>query len=294
MWAHGTGLAQVARAALRPAVEPYSLTCIRSFYFPRKNWYPWRARRVQARKRAVRLKRHIWPRYFDPNEKPIFQPIEAHPTLAFQQKYIRVSVKKMLEYTRLISGKQLEDAIHWIEALSRPNAKPVLDLMKKAREECVERYRWDLARVFLFNAQVHRGFFVKSVKLHIKGKFGMQKSPRSTLLIRLREMPLEEFFHKLYINHDVPKTVAMDMRLALTQRRASPQMEREWLPYLTSTTRFFHRKDLKWLDSTRQFDYYQVRREWIAKYQANQNQAVSEAREARGLPTFDTEGMISS
>lgn len=249
---------------------------------------------MQARKRAVRLKRHIWPRYFDANEKPIFQHVESQPTLAYQQKNIRMSVKKMLEYTTLISGKQLEDAIHWIEALSRPNARPFLDLMKKARAECVERYKWDLARVFLFNAQVHRGFWVKSVKLHIKGKFGIQKAPRSTLLIRIRELPYEEFFHRLYINHDVPKTIAMDMRLALLQRRASPQMEKEWLPYLNSTTRFFHRKELKWLDSTRQFDYYQVRREWIAKYQANLNRASAEAREARGLPAFETEGRLPS
>lgn len=244
------------------------------------------------RKRKVRLKRHVWPRYYDPNEKPIFKPLEAQPTLDFQQKQIRISVKKMLEYTRLISGKQLEDAIHWMEALSRPNARPILNLMKKARAECQDRYRWDLARVFLFNAQVHRGSIVKSVKLHIKGKFGIQRAPRSTLLIRIKEMPHEEFFHRLYINHDVPKTIAMDMRLALMQRRASPQMEREWLPYLTSTTRFFHRKEMKWLDSTRQFDYYQVRREWIAKYQANQNRSLAEAREARGLPAFDAESIM--
>jgi len=78
--------------------------------------------------------------------------------------------------------------------------------------------------------------------------------------------------------------MACDMRLALHEHRVSQDMIKDWAPYLTAHSRFFHRKELKWLDSTRQFDYYEARREWIQRYQANLLRASSEAREARGLP----------
>merc|ERR1719450_929601 len=102
-------------------------------------------------------------------------------------------------------------------------------------------------------------------------------------MIRVRQMPIEEFFHRVFIYNKVPRSVAADMRLALQQGRVSPQMMKDWAPYLCAHSRFWHRKDLKWLDSTRQFDYYEARREWIRRYKANLLRGSAEAREARGL-----------
>ena len=59
--------------------------------------------------------------------------------------------------------------------------------------------------------------------------------------------------------------MAQDMRLALAQNQVSSQMQKEWAPYLSATTRFRHRKELKWLDSTRQFDYYKAGSRWSPK-----------------------------
>jgi len=258
---------------------------VRGFYFPRKNWFPWRVRLIHQRQAALRKKRHIWPRYSDPQEAPIFGEKDVDGgQLAFREKEVRLGLKKLEEYAKLIQGRQLQDAIDWTEAIARMKSEPILKLLRKALTEVVERHRMDPARVYVLEASPQRGYFVKSLRMHSRGRYGVNKSPRNMFMIRVRELPLEEFFHRMYIYGRVPRSISSDMRLALHDSRVSAQMAKEWAPYLNAHSRFFHRKELKWLDSTRQFDYYQARREWIQRYQANLLRASTEAREARGLP----------
>lgn len=204
--------------------------------------------------------------------------------LAFRERDVKLGCKRLLDYCKIIRGRQVQDAADWIESLARMKSEPVLKLLKKIQEDCVEKHKWDLARTYIFDAQPQRGAFVKSLKKHAKANFGVVKSPRNTLMIRVRQVPLEEFFHMTYIRGKVPRSLAGDMRLALHQNRVSTQMQKEWGPYVCARSRFFHRKTLKWMDSTRQFDYYKARHEWITRYRANLLRGTVEAREARGLP----------
>eukprot|EP00392_Amoebophrya_sp_AT5.2_P003619 g3624.t1 len=57
----------------------------------------------------------------------------------------------------------------------------------------------------------------------------------------------------------------MDMRTALFEGRCGPEMHRQWSPYLSSTSRWLHRRRLKYLDATRQLDYYKLREQWIRR-----------------------------
>mmetsp|Transcript_3169 Transcript_3169/g.10243 ORF Transcript_3169/g.10243 Transcript_3169/m.10243 type:complete len:308 (+) Transcript_3169:53-976(+) len=267
------------------AAEPHHcLGATRSFYWPRKNWFPWRVRIIHQRQAAERQKRHIWPRKYDPNEAPIFGQKEDGTQLAFREKDIRIGTKKLYEYAKLLRGRQIQDGIDWIESLARMKSEPILKLLKKGLEECRDKHGWDLSRTYIFDAHGSRGYFIKSLQKHSRGNFGIVKSPRNWFMFRVRQMPLEEFFHRIYIYNKVPRSVAQDMRLALHQSRVSQQMRKEWAPYLCANSRLFHRRELKWLDSTRQFDYYQARAEWIQRYKMNLMRASTEAREARGLP----------
>jgi len=168
-------------------------------------------------------------------------------------------------------------------------SEPILKLLNRVKKECVEKFKMDPARIYIFEAHGMRGTFVKSIRMHTRGKYGIQKSPRNMFMVRIREMPLEEYFHKLYIVGKVPVSLGADMRLALREGQVSPQMMKEWAPYLSAASRYNHRRDLKWKDMTRQFDYYQARREWIEAYQANLLRSSTEAREARGLPPMAVE-----
>lgn len=220
----------------------------------------------------------------DPEEAPVFYKKEDGTQLAFRDKELRLGMKRLLDYSRLIRGRQLQDAIDWVESIARMKSWPVLKILRRAMTECAERHKWDIGRVYVFDAQPQRGFFIRSLRKHSRAHYGIQRSPRHMLMIRVREMPLEEFFHRMYVYNKVPRSLAADMRLALHQSRVSHQMMKEWAPYLCANSRFFHRKELKWQDSTRQFDYYEARREWIQMYKANLLRASTEAREARGLP----------
>lgn len=254
----------------------------RSFYFPRKLWVGWRIRLVRQRQAACRLKRHLWPRRHDPEEEPIFGDKEDM-VLSFRDEEIRISVKKLNHYAKLMKSKQLQDAYDWVDSLARMKSEPILKLIQKAIDDCKDRRGWDLARTYITEACPGRGKPVKSLRKHSRGVYGIMKAPRNNFLLRVRQVPLEEWFHRMYIYNKVPRSVASDMRLAMHQKRVSPQMAKEWSPYMYANGRMFHRKELKWLDSTRQFDYYKARREWIQKYQANLLRASTEAREARGL-----------
>lgn len=256
---------------------------VRGFYFPRKNWFPWRTRLLHLRQAGQRKKRHIWPRNKDPNENPIFYEKEDGNQLAFRERDVHLGMKRLLDYCKIIRGRQVEDAIDWIESLARMKSGVVLKLLRKIVAECAEKHKWDIARVYIFDAQPQRGPFVKSLKKHARSNFGIVKSPRNMCMIRVRQLPLEEYFHRIYIYNKVPRSLSSDMRLALQQNRVSTQMQKEWGPYVCASSRFFHRKTLKWMDSTRQFDYYQARHDWIQRYRANQLRGSVEAREARGL-----------
>merc|ERR1712012_799051 len=194
----------------------------------------------------------------------------------------------MLEFAKILRGRQIQDGIDWIEAMARMKSEVILKLLRRAADECTQKYKMDMARVYIFEAHAQRGYFVKSIRRHTKGKYGINKSPRNMFMIRVWEMPLEEYFHRLYVINKVPSSLSSDMRLALHENRVSQQMQKEWSPYLCAYSRWRHRHQLKWLDSTRQFDYYQVRREWIMRYKANLLRQSTEAREARGLPPVAT------
>ncbi|CAK0879648.1 unnamed protein product [Prorocentrum cordatum] len=279
----GSPLCRAAVVAAPPWLHPCAGSA-RGFFWPRKNWLPWRVRLIDDRKKAMLRKRHVLPRTIDPEEAPIFYPKEDGSQLAFRDKDIRLNMKKMLEYCKLIRGRQLTDAIDWVESLSRMQSEPILKTLKRAVEECRERHKWDIARTYIFDAQPQRGPFVKNLRKGSKASFGILNRPRNYFMVRVRQMPLEEFFHRVYVFNKVPRSMASDMRLALTQGRVGPQAIKEWAPYLCGRSRFWHRKELKWRHSTRQWDYYQARREWIQQYKANLLRASTEAREARGLP----------
>ncbi|CAK9026991.1 Hypothetical protein (Fragment) [Durusdinium trenchii] len=287
MWAAARATARrSALGALSSVAERTASKAVaeqgRSFYFPRKLWLPWRVRLVRERQAALRRKRHLWPRRRDPEEEPIFGD-KDQDMVSFTEKEIRMSFRKLLHYAKLMKRKQIQDAYEWVDSLSRMKSEPILKLIQKAMDEVKEKRGWDLARTYLWDPQPGFGFFVKSLRKHSRGRYGIIHSCRNRFTIRLRQMPLEEWFHWLYIYGKVPKTLSGDMRLALAQKRVSPQMQREWAPYLCSRSRFWHRQELKWLDSTRQFDYYKARQEFIDQYKANLLRESTEAREARGL-----------
>ncbi|CAD7924040.1 unnamed protein product [Amoebophrya sp. A120] len=254
-------------------------------YFPRKDWGYGRRKQVYARKRQSKNARNLQPRYMDKakQREQVVNSEKGSYIYRFRQRQIRVSLKRLQDYGRLVTNRNLQDGIDFLESMGRPHAEPIIECLRNARENLTVFHGKDPARLVVQTFQCLRGRYVKSIKYKAMNKVGICRHPRNHILVGVREMSLEEFFQKVYVVGKVPTTLTWDMRLALFEGRCGPEMHRHWSPYLTSTSRWLHRKRLKYLDATKQLDFYKLRDEWIARYQGNWLRKTREARSARGL-----------
>ena len=180
-----------------------------------------------------------------------------------------MSLRRLHEYVRLLKSRNLQDAIDWVACLSRPSARPILNMLLKAKRDLVDKKGLDLGRLYVDHSHSDRGEYIKIVRRMRVGHYSLFKSPRHHFRIYIRDMPLEEYFHRMYILGKVPQCVAFDMRQAIRDKRVSPEVERLWQPYLTSASRFLHRKEIRRRNAVGEFDYYAERRKWIKDYQSN-------------------------
>ena len=259
----------------------------RNVYFARARWFPWRQKIAHRWQRQAVRDRHLLPREIDPTKKPI---ITTKPRLDksasgalyhYQVKEVPLSLRRLHEYVRLLKNRNLQDAIDWIACLSRPSARPILQMLKRAKHELVERRGLDLGRLYIDHSHSDRGEYVKIVRRMRVGHYSMFRSPRHHFRVYVRDMSVEEYFHRMYILGKVPQCVAFDMRQALRDQRVAPETARLWAPYLTSNSRYRHRQELRRLNSIGQFDYYKERQRWINEYQSNIHRLKDSERQSR-------------
>ncbi|CAD7972510.1 unnamed protein product [Amoebophrya sp. A25] len=258
----------------------------RGYYFRRANWFPTRRRRVYAWRRQLKASRNLKPRYVDyeRNQKQVENSTAADYLYIFRKREVRVSLKRLVwECGRPIMHRNLQDGIDFLESLARPYTDPVVECLRNARDNLVNIHKKDPARLVIQRFQSLRGRYVKSLRFHSKAKIGIVRSPRNHIKVGIREMTLEEFFQKAYVIGKVPTTLTTDMRLALYEGRVGPEMHRQWSPYITSTSRWLHRRRLKYLEMTKQLDLYRLREAWAERYEGNLRRKSVEARRAREI-----------
>eukprot|EP00386_Alphamonas_edax_P001752 GDKI01005252.1.p1 GENE.GDKI01005252.1~~GDKI01005252.1.p1 ORF type:complete len:315 (-),score=60.11 GDKI01005252.1:333-1277(-) len=253
----------------------------RSWYWRKTGWWEWRRRIMHAKNKSLHARRHIWPRYEDPLEDP---PKKGGGHVwKFKKTGIKFSARRIVDWARLTKGLHLQDAIDWLAAIPVNRLQPIFELLKYAQKQIMNDFQGDPGRLYVQGIEYNYGQPLKYLRYHARGHFGLVRSWRNTIILRVRELPLNEYYHRLYVMAKCPRSLPMDMRVALHEKRVGPEAIREWWPYLTASTRFKHRKNLKWLDCTRQFDYYSTRRDWITRYQANLLRRTNEMRQSRGL-----------
>jgi hypothetical protein len=86
--------------------------------------------------------------------------------------------------------------------------------------------------------------------------------------IKVREISLPEFFIRVYIKKHITRAIVNDMVTALRDGRAAGHA-RAFAPYVSTESRRSHRRDMRYLDLTRQFNYDQIKDQWIAAYENN-------------------------
>jgi ribosomal protein L22 len=187
----------------------------------------------------------------------------------YRIKDVPISLRRLHEYVRLLKRRNLQDAIDWVACLTRPSARPILQMLRRAKIDLVEKKGMDLGRLYIDHSHSDRGEYSKMVRRMRVGQYAMFRSPRHHFRIYVRNLPVEEYFHRMYILGKVPQCVSFDMRQAIRERRVPPENVRSWSPYLTSNSRYRHRLQLRRLNSIGEFDYYAARKKWIDEYELN-------------------------
>lgn len=262
-----------ASTCLRQVASPFQMQT-RGVYFARARWFPWRQKIAHKWQRQASRDRHLLPRQIDPNHAPIKtsaygENIGTDALYHYRIKEVPLSLRRLHEYVRLLKNRNLQDAIDWVACLTRPSARPILNMLQKAKHDLVEKKGLDLGRIYVDRSHSDRGEYVKIVRRMRVGHYSMFRSPRHHFQIYIREMPMEEYFHRMYILGKVPQCVSFDMRQAIREHRVPPETARSWAPYLTSNSRFRHRKELRRLHANGEFEYYKERKKWIREYMMN-------------------------
>lgn len=247
----------------------------RSVYFARARWFPWRQKIAHRWQRQAMKDRHVIPREINRSESPILTSARGDLSKKgamyhYQIKEVPMSLRRLHEYVRLLKSRNLQDAIDWVACLTRPSARPILNMLHQAKKELCDKRGLDLGRLYIDHSHSDRGEYVKIVRRMRQGHYSMFRSPRHHFRVYVREMPMEEYFHRLYILGKVPQCVSFDMRQAIRDRRVAPEIERKWEPYLTSASRYRHRKEIRRLHGRGEFHYYAERRKWMEEYRNNQ------------------------
>ncbi|KYF40596.1 ribosomal L22p/L17e protein [Toxoplasma gondii ARI] len=193
---------------------------------------------------------------------------------------IPLGKKKLLLYCTIIKGLQITDAIDWLSSLCLHRVNYLLNLLNASRKKIHEQ-GGDISRVYVESYMLNIQGQIKRPQFRLR-MVNLIKTWKFAVVLRFREYPMDEYFHKLFILKHVPRSLTTDMRLALAGQRVGLHAVRDWYPFLDSKTRFFHRKRLKWLDRTRQFDYCLARRVFKSKYEENCRRRKIQVLQARG------------
>ncbi|AFZ80511.1 hypothetical protein BEWA_033660 [Theileria equi strain WA] len=242
----------------------------------------WR-RKLIHRLNSQRYKRKfIVPKETNPQEDPIKSKNTGH-VWEFKVEDLPMRLKRLKLYSKLLTNLHLQDAIDWLCAFPNVKTNRILNSLSESQQKIYEEYGGDPSRLYIDNMVINYGSPIKQIKYHALGRFGIMSTWRNKLVYQIREMPMNEFYQKVFILGKIPKSMGVEMRNAIYDKRVPPQTITEWYPYLTAHTRFFYRKYLKWLNRTGKFDYYQHRRNWIDQYNTNLQRRFEQLKSQRGL-----------
>ncbi|CDI78201.1 hypothetical protein, conserved [Eimeria acervulina] len=158
-----------------------------------------------------------------------------------KRRHVPLGRKRLLLLLRLIKGLHLTDALDWLQALALHRANALLNLLTKEQLRMRDQGA-DISRVFIDSYIIGPAGHVKTLRVGHNYRVSFLKSYRYYVAIRLRELPLHEYFHRLFILKQVPRSMGHDMRLALRQQQLPQEAARDWLPYLDAHTRAQHKR----------------------------------------------------
>lgn len=255
---------------------------IKNPYYRKKGLWEWRRRLIHRLNRNSYRRKFIAPKTPRSDELPIKSKDAGH-VWEFKVEELPISLKRLKLYSKLLTNLHLQDAIDWLTAFPNVKTNRILNSMSESQKKIYEEFGGDPSRLYVDNIVINYKRPFKQLKHHALGNLGIMCTWRNSLVYRVREMPLNEFYHKVFILGKVPRSMSAELRNAVYDRRVDAQAAAKWFPYLTAHSRFLFRKDLRYLNKIGQFDYYKHRSNWINEYKDNLNRRLKLLKSRRGL-----------
>eukprot|EP01097_Dermamoeba_algensis_P004815 TRINITY_DN3092_c0_g1_i1.p1 TRINITY_DN3092_c0_g1~~TRINITY_DN3092_c0_g1_i1.p1 ORF type:complete len:237 (-),score=29.42 TRINITY_DN3092_c0_g1_i1:83-793(-) len=104
----------------------------------------------------------------------------------------RTSPRKLNELCRLIRGLNYKEAVSQLKFSRRRFARPIISLLKQAKNEGETRFGFDADRLVVGECYVTRGKIHKGVNFHARSKLGIVHHHHSHFTVVLHEVPREE------------------------------------------------------------------------------------------------------
>lgn len=98
-------------------------------------------------------------------------------------RWVRVSYDKTRLLTREIQGKKVDEALKFTRFAKTKSAKPVRKCLESAIANAEENYDMDVETLYVKEARVDKGPFLKRVVPNSRGRADLQKKRTSHIMI---------------------------------------------------------------------------------------------------------------
>eukprot|EP00252_Welwitschia_mirabilis_P008893 TRINITY_DN21145_c0_g1_i1.p1 TRINITY_DN21145_c0_g1~~TRINITY_DN21145_c0_g1_i1.p1 ORF type:complete len:261 (-),score=42.86 TRINITY_DN21145_c0_g1_i1:307-1089(-) len=142
-------------------------------------------------------------------------------------KGIKQSHRKVNLVAALVRGMRVEDALLQMKVTVKKAAKFVHDAIHSARANAVNNHGLNGDRLIVAEAYVGKGFCLKRISYHGKGKHGIMVRPRCRLTVKVRELTPEE-------EAKIPKIA----KLRASRYKKLPKRERRLVPHKVIDTQW--------------------------------------------------------
>ncbi|CXI74344.1 50S ribosomal protein L22, mitochondrial, putative [Plasmodium berghei] len=257
---------------------------LRNPYYRKKGFWEWRRRIIHRYNEKRYIRKGIKPKIYNEKEEKI-KNRKDDIYWTFKVYQLKISLRNLNNFGRLIKGLHLEDAIIFLESIPQIRINNILNSLLNSKDKIINNFNGDISRLYIDNVQIHYNTPMKYIKYHALGHFGLVKSYRNTFTYTIKQMNIQEFYHKIFIRGNVPRSLSHNMRLYLNQNRINKDNLIEWYPYICGNSRYYFREKLRYLNNIYQFNYYKSRNNWIQNYFRNIDRRKEELQMQRNNVT---------
>lgn len=151
-------------------------------------------------KREQYLKKSKWTKTRQTRrEVPKLTPkmIASYPNVSFRIRRIRGSWKKVMPITKFIIGMSAREASDQLGVLPHKYARVMRAFLKSSMLNCENVHGMNADRLLITECSVGRGKMVPRLRIHARGRHGLQHKQFSNVRMKLVEVPLIEGERKL-------------------------------------------------------------------------------------------------